>query len=94
MPGIMVTTEPMVLPDTEPDTKYSIQNTGSRGLGLLYAMFASSPPTRNQPGWHIIPFPRTAVMSHASDEKIYVRCDPGTYGNDLDTFEIAYSEAT
>lgn len=94
MPGQMVTTDPSELAGTTPNTKYSIQNTGSRGQGLLYAMYSASVPTISQRGWHIIPYPRSAVMSHDTDEKLYVRCDPGMYGLDQDTFEIAFSEAT
>ena len=93
MPGQMVPPVPTVLADTEAGTKYSIQNSGSRGNGLVYAIASSAVPAANTPGWHIIPFPLTAVMSHEDGQKIYVRCDPGQYGQDLDTFEIAYSEA-
>ena len=93
MPGQMVTPDPTVLADTEAGTKYSIQNSGSRGNGLVYAIASSAVPTPGQLGWHIIPFPLTAIMSHEDDQKIYVRCDPGQYGQDRDTFAIAYSEA-
>lgn len=93
MRGQMVTTTPEVLANIDADTKYSIQNTGSRGNGMLYAIASASVPTISQLGWHIIPYPQAAVMSRKASEELYVRCDPGQYGAQYDTFECAYSEA-